>query len=93
MNEHMKSVHWQVKNYQCELCSYCSSFKNDLMKHTVSKHTERIGEQKPIKTEGKVNNILNYKIYIFYIFNSTFYVKYSLLYVVSILILIRVSMY
>ncbi len=65
MNEHMKSVHWQVKNYQCELCSYCSSFKNDLMKHTVSKHTERIGEQKPIKTEGKVNNILNYKIYIF----------------------------
>ncbi|XP_023345473.1 zinc finger protein 225 [Eurytemora carolleeae] len=54
VNEHMKSVHWQVKNYQCELCSYCSSFKNDLMKHTVSKHTERIGEQKPIKTEGKV---------------------------------------
>jgi len=41
VKEHIKSVHWQVKNYICEHCEYSSSFKNDLVKHTLSRHSQK----------------------------------------------------
>jgi len=44
VKEHVKSVHWQVKNYMCLHCEYSTSFKNDLVKHTVSRHS--------VKNEG-----------------------------------------
>jgi len=38
VREHIKSVHWQVKNFICDFCPYSTSFKRDLAKHRNSRH-------------------------------------------------------
>jgi len=38
LNEHMKLVHWKIKNHACSECIYRACFKNDLEKHMRSKH-------------------------------------------------------
>eukprot|EP00088_Acartia_fossae_P003657 TRINITY_DN11565_c0_g1_i1.p1 TRINITY_DN11565_c0_g1~~TRINITY_DN11565_c0_g1_i1.p1 ORF type:complete len:495 (-),score=140.93 TRINITY_DN11565_c0_g1_i1:1037-2521(-) len=44
VREHVKSVHWQVKNYICDFCPYSTSFKADLAKHRKSRHRIAIRE-------------------------------------------------
>merc|ERR1712121_325238 len=50
VKEHMKSVHWQGKNYICSHCDYSSSFKNDLVKHTISRHSH-VQQQQPVQVK------------------------------------------
>lgn len=38
VNEHIKLVHWKIKNHACSDCQYRSCFKNDLEKHVKAVH-------------------------------------------------------
>ena len=38
--EHLKSVHWKVRNFSCPDCPYVSSFSSDLAKHVKARHPD-----------------------------------------------------